>query len=1066
MTEVTITDRSKTQIRAMRILYLLATFIVAAVGLTFGTQATASTTNAIAPSQTALYKSTVQFKLAAENKPEIYALMATATAAAREGKSAKEIVEAVARARQAQFAARSIRETGKWISPNASSMIIDAASALGSNRGGPALAALARGTLWTVEAAGRGRKIYWAYRQHTSDRLTEPEAQRYILDRFTTGYDDYPELKKATPDLAITHEIGISPSSTREMLVASAPDKEQRDMMKRLLDAQGDQHKLTQLTVTMLADIRLDQAGLTKTTLPELDDVKQLVEQDKISRARAKREMRARQALAIKIRGVESMVYLASTLIGLDDPQLGHQIQTIGDASIKVYNAWNTFAEVTQGFSELRGFASAALSADLVGAALAVVGLFIDAGPTPDEIIIEQIGELREQVEQGRVQMHQRFNLVDRRLVDIHTTLVGGLDDLKGELKKDREAAARFSAEMQEKLVKQQELLTDLYPASIDRAQAILKSIQDRALAECVRRRELTTIPIPFESFVNCVAQIQSLVLDGEIERLQIRSPYSHQNLVEALLKFPDSTVNAAARKFHEISPRVKAGKALFPDSIVGPESWIFVARAHDSFLRDWPQHRGKLRSNASYAKRMNEHRDKLEQAIEAIGADLVAYSEGEGEKTAFGALVGSVREKKKAIARAIKRASRKWRKARQVKGEPRWDRAPGTAGSWPRLRRKQRDALLGDTKRVVYGGEACRDREWKNFENGTSLFFWLDPRLPRQISNGESKDERDERFAQQEKRLEERVRKDLWNMLPRSIGAMLATGLGKLEVCMLGNLNKGKNNREGSTTLRSAPNQNDPSRGAYYRIRYRAKVLFNVRWRAKCERGTFERDADGFGKSNMDLEIAVWPKENYRSAYHDITVDTADLNRSLRSQLMKDAYGKARDDAERLIERLARDLEDSSCIETYRKLFFKKKRAWISDVIVGSTAIAKAISDYDREVKIANAYVRAWIRLALYDAIGLSDLVAALATGSVRFPLWEDASETGMEETMADRPRRLEELIQTVESVLKSEEVGYMAAEHARYAGVMDTAYDSLDPDHPDVKLQRELQGRLEGAN
>ena len=108
------------------------------------------------------------------------------------------------------------------------------------------------------------------------------------------------------------------------------------------------------------------------------------------------------------------------------------------------------------------------------------------------------------------------------------------------------------------------------------------------------------------------------------------------------------------------------------------------------------------------------------------------------------------------------------------------------------------------------------------------------------------------------------------------------------------------------------------------------------------------------------------------------------------------------------------------------------------------------AIEAYDKTATKVNGYLSAWFRLALNDAIALSDPIAALVTGQLRFPLWDDTSDEALGDSWEQhdwhRPELLEKRIHALEEVLRSDHVEYMAREHAGYAAVTGTAYDSLD--------------------
>ena len=118
---------------------------------------------------------------------------------------------------------------------------------------------------------------------------------------------------------------------------------------------------------------------------------------------------------------------------------------------------------------------------------------------------------MRDQVEQGRQQMHQRFDLVDKRLSAIHQDLVDGLGTLSVQLSQDRAAAMRHSQAMQAALRHQHRMLADLYPLTVDRSKAILDSIRGRALGPCLNRKAQNTQPLDGAEFDRCVAVIRAL---------------------------------------------------------------------------------------------------------------------------------------------------------------------------------------------------------------------------------------------------------------------------------------------------------------------------------------------------------------------------------------------------------------------------------------------------------------------------------------------------------------------------------------------------------------------------
>ena len=109
----------------------------------------------------------------------------------------------------------------------------------------------------------------------------------------------------------------------------------------------------------------------------------------------------ARFAKRVEMEGYRSALGLAATFIGFSNKKLGQQTFAVGDAVFQAYDAIEAFKQVlgrSKFLSDhVTNLASLTLSANLVGAAITLVGAFVDTGPTADEIIIEQLGKLRQQ---------------------------------------------------------------------------------------------------------------------------------------------------------------------------------------------------------------------------------------------------------------------------------------------------------------------------------------------------------------------------------------------------------------------------------------------------------------------------------------------------------------------------------------------------------------------------------------------------------------------------------------------------------------------------------------------
>ena len=237
------------------------------------------------------------------------------------------------------------------------------------------------------------------------------------------------------------------------------------------------------------------------------------------------------------------------------------------------------------GSSQTGGWASAVLTGDIVGAVLPVLALVIDTGPSAEEIIIEELGHLREQVSAVRQQMHERFDLVDARLVKIHDTMIDGLHSISKQIGVNQKDLIEHLVQVRRTLREHDAKLDDLYHTTVERTQAIRQLIVHFAISHCVRQRgEWPTTGITETEFRSCLNAIRTLALDG-LENAQITLPKSPLTIAQTLQDYPDETTKAAMQEF-----RSRSSESYLPEQVVGPQSWAYVARAHDEFLSHWPE--------------------------------------------------------------------------------------------------------------------------------------------------------------------------------------------------------------------------------------------------------------------------------------------------------------------------------------------------------------------------------------------------------------------------------------------------------------------------------------------
>jgi hypothetical protein len=151
----------------------------------------------------------------------------------------------------------------------------------------------------------------------------------------------------------------------------------------------------------------------------------------------AQESVRAETARQIQAAGAS--VYLLSTVLGLGDPKLGHDAYVVGNSAVQMADSLNKL--------DISDFANTAISsANMVGAVMNVMSLFGNGQSSPDQMILDQIGALREQINGLRLEMHERFDRVDKSLDQIYQTMVLGFDQLNGNVNEVR--GALFNLQM------------------------------------------------------------------------------------------------------------------------------------------------------------------------------------------------------------------------------------------------------------------------------------------------------------------------------------------------------------------------------------------------------------------------------------------------------------------------------------------------------------------------------------------------------------------------------------------------------------------------------------------
>jgi hypothetical protein len=149
-------------------------------------------------------------------------------------------------------------------------------------------------------------------------------------------------------------------------------------------------------------------------------DIVAYMRDEQAQRAAAASAQRAAETRQLKYGAAQSGVYLISTLVALGgDQRTANQISAFGGAAIQIAVSMNKFTDTVAKFGDTGTvFGSAILAGNIVGAIFNVLSVF-GSGPTPEQVILDQIHDLRDQVAQLQQDMDARFDRIDHAFNDL-----------------------------------------------------------------------------------------------------------------------------------------------------------------------------------------------------------------------------------------------------------------------------------------------------------------------------------------------------------------------------------------------------------------------------------------------------------------------------------------------------------------------------------------------------------------------------------------------------------------------------------------------------------------------
>ena len=125
----------------------------------------------------------------------------------------------------------------------------------------------------------------------------------------------------------------------------------------------------------------------------------------------------------LELQAERSSVFLISRLVSIGgDDSFGRRFAGVATASLDVAQAMGRYGTAVKNRAATAG--SIILAGNLVGIGLTLASVLAEQGPSNDEIIMKQLGQLFEAVNTMRKEMHERFDHVDRALNTIYSDMI------------------------------------------------------------------------------------------------------------------------------------------------------------------------------------------------------------------------------------------------------------------------------------------------------------------------------------------------------------------------------------------------------------------------------------------------------------------------------------------------------------------------------------------------------------------------------------------------------------------------------------------------------------------
>jgi hypothetical protein len=384
-------------------------------------------------------------------------------------------------------------------------------------------------------------------------------------------------------------------------IIAKNPDL---PVLKEINDRIGPDGSLT-VSLNELTELTKSEFGKLNATLDDIQKtVKDIDERQKVivdylsnqAEKQAMQELAKKKAeeFQLRISAAQSGLSILTTITAQFSPERAKQLSVTGNAVLQTVVAVNGWLKATAGrdtAGRVFSLSSVVLTGNVLSAAMSVVSLFGPQEPTPEQMILEEIGKLRQQVNELRVEMHERFDRIDQNLNNIYTTMTQRFDQIDVQLGKVNGNVL----EVQQSLAE-----LDLKLSRIERNNfELLNALGRRPLLDAVNGglnyQERTGQPMPYQpefvSFENALHGWGTIHAFDAVNAGPTQRDYSDGQTLAELNAYPiDANINYINGWL-----QARGLPAISTKRLPSPRDWLFASRAYMRLAMEWPQHMGRI---------------------------------------------------------------------------------------------------------------------------------------------------------------------------------------------------------------------------------------------------------------------------------------------------------------------------------------------------------------------------------------------------------------------------------------------------------------------------------------